>query len=89
MCVCLRARLTFLSVLCPGTSATGGSGGLGFSRRAASYGARVLMLEEHHVGGTCVNVGCVPKKLLWTASHLGQAVRHEYEANGWKGGKLG
>ncbi|KAI3998138.1 hypothetical protein K525DRAFT_275557 [Schizophyllum commune Loenen D] len=42
----------------------GGSGGSGFSRRVASYGTRVALVEMTHRGGTCVNVGCVPKKLM-------------------------
>src|SRR5260221_11724882 len=41
-----------------------GSGGVAGSRRAGSYGARVAIVEESRVGGTCVLRGCVPKKLL-------------------------
>lgn len=42
----------------------GGSGGMGCARRAGSYGARVALIEESdRLGGTCVNVGCVPKKV--------------------------
>src|SRR3954464_11332258 len=41
-----------------------GSGGVASSRRAGSYGARVAIVEESRVGGTCVIRGCVPKKLL-------------------------
>src|SRR5947199_10172316 len=41
-----------------------GSGGVASSRRACSYGARVAIIEESRVGGTCVLRGCVPKKLL-------------------------
>src|ERR1700686_5159524 len=41
-----------------------GSGGIASSRRAGSYGARVAIVEESRVGGTCVLRGCVPKKLL-------------------------
>ena len=41
-----------------------GSGGTRASRMAASYGAKVAAAEERYYGGTCVNVGCVPKKLL-------------------------
>lgn len=47
-----------------------GSGGVRASRMAASYGARVGIAEERHLGGTCVNVGCVPKKLLAYAAHF-------------------
>jgi glutathione reductase (NADPH) len=48
----------------------GGSGGIAHARRAAEYGARVAVVEYGPLGGTCVNVGCVPKKLMWyTATH--------------------
>jgi glutathione reductase (NADPH) len=42
----------------------GGSGGLACAQRAAEYGARALLIEGHRLGGTCVNVGCVPKKIM-------------------------
>jgi glutathione reductase (NADPH) len=45
-----------------------GSGGVRASRMSASYGARVAVAEERYLGGTCVNVGCIPKKLLVYAS---------------------
>lgn len=48
----------------------GGSGGVATARRAASHGARVLLVEEYRLGGTCVNVGCVPKKVMWHAAEL-------------------
>lgn len=41
-----------------------GSGGIASARRAASYGARVAVIEKGSLGGTCVNVGCVPKKVM-------------------------
>jgi len=48
----------------------GGSGGIAHARRAAEYGATVGVIEYGPLGGTCVNVGCVPKKVMWyTASH--------------------
>lgn len=48
----------------------GGSGGLASARRAAELGARAAVVESHKLGGTCVNVGCVPKKVMWnTAMH--------------------
>ncbi|XP_064366365.1 glutathione reductase, mitochondrial isoform X4 [Dromaius novaehollandiae] len=48
----------------------GGSGGLAGARRAAELGARVALVEPRRLGGTCVNVGCVPKKVMWnTAVH--------------------
>lgn len=46
-----------------------GSGGVRASRTAARLGARVAVAEERHLGGTCVNVGCVPKKLLAYSAH--------------------
>lgn len=48
----------------------GGSGGVAHARRAAQYGAKVAVAEHGPLGGTCVNVGCVPKKVMWyAASH--------------------
>lgn len=49
-----------------------GSGGVRASRMSASYGAKVAVAEERYLGGTCVNVGCIPKKLLVYASHFGE-----------------
>lgn len=50
----------------------GGSGGVASARRAALYGAKVLIIESNFkkFGGTCVNVGCVPKKVMWYAADL-------------------
>ena len=50
----------------------GGSGGVRAARIAGGHGARVAVVEERYLGGTCVNVGCVPKKLLVYASHFGE-----------------
>jgi len=50
----------------------GGSGGLASARRAAAYGARVALLESGALGGTCVNVGCVPKKIMWNAAEIAE-----------------
>ena len=52
----------------------GGSGGIAAAVRAASHGARAAVVEHGRLGGTCVNVGCVPKKLMWYAASLGHAV---------------
>ena len=60
----------------------GGSGGVRAARTAAGFGARVALAEVLHLGGTCVNVGCVPKKLLVHASHHGEALR-EAHGFGW------
>jgi glutathione reductase (NADPH) len=49
-----------------------GSGGVRASRMSASYGARVAVAEERYLGGTCVNVGCIPKKLLVYAAHFSE-----------------
>ena len=46
----------------------GGSGGLAHAQRAAEYGASVAVVESGPLGGTCVNVGCVPKKVMWYAA---------------------
>jgi glutathione reductase (NADPH) len=53
----------------------GGSGGLACARRAAEYGARAAVIEAGRLGGTCVNVGCVPKKLMWNAAYLADCMR--------------
>ncbi|HWV62212.1 MAG TPA: FAD-dependent oxidoreductase, partial [Oxalicibacterium sp.] len=47
----------------------GGSGGVRAARFAAQYGARVALAEKRDLGGTCVNVGCIPKKLMSYAAH--------------------
>jgi glutathione reductase (NADPH) len=52
----------------------GGSGGLACAQRAAEYGARVALIESGRLGGTCVNVGCVPKKIMWNASEIHEAL---------------
>ena len=52
----------------------GGSGGLAAAQRAAEYGARVALIEGGRLGGTCVNVGCVPKKLMWNAAEFAGAL---------------
>lgn len=53
----------------------GGSGGVATARRAAEYGARVALIEGGRLGGTCVNVGCVPKKVMWNAASIAHALR--------------
>jgi len=49
-----------------------GSGGVRAARFAAGYGARVAVAESRYLGGTCVNVGCVPKKLLVYGAHFAE-----------------
>eukprot|EP01120_Amphizonella_sp_Union-15-10_P015184 TRINITY_DN7743_c0_g1_i1.p1 TRINITY_DN7743_c0_g1~~TRINITY_DN7743_c0_g1_i1.p1 ORF type:complete len:458 (-),score=98.98 TRINITY_DN7743_c0_g1_i1:55-1428(-) len=51
-----------------------GSGGIATARRAAQYGAKVAILEPKKLGGTCVNVGCVPKKVMWNAATIGETL---------------
>ncbi len=52
----------------------GGSGGLACAQRAARHGARVAIAEPGHLGGTCVNVGCVPKKIMYHAADVAHAL---------------
>lgn len=52
----------------------GGSGGIAAARRAASFAARCAVIEQDRLGGTCVNVGCVPKKLMWNAAHMAEMI---------------
>lgn len=54
----------------------GGSGGLAAARRAARYGAKAAVIEAGRLGGTCVNVGCVPKKVMWNAANLAWGLHH-------------
>ena len=60
----------------------GGSGGVRCARIAAGLGARVAIAEERFWGGTCVNVGCVPKKLMVMAAEYGNAARDSH-GFGW------
>ena len=60
-----------------------GSGGVRAARMSASYGARVGIAEERDLGGTCVNVGCVPKKLFVYASHYAEDF-HDAAGFGWQ-----
>ncbi len=54
----------------------GGSGGIAAARRAAEYGARTAIIEGGRLGGTCVNVGCVPKKIMWNTAHVAEVLKH-------------
>lgn len=53
-----------------------GSGGIASANRAALNGKACAMIEAGAVGGTCVKVGCVPKKVMWNAAHIVEAMRH-------------
>jgi glutathione reductase (NADPH) len=59
-----------------------GSGGVRASRMAASFGARVAVAEDLYLGGTCVNVGCVPKKLFAYAAHFAEDIE-DARGYGW------
>lgn len=66
----------------------GGSGGIAFANRAASHRQRVLVVEGNAVGGTCVNVGCVPKKLMWYAATTADTIE-QASGYGFDTGKTG
>ncbi|HFI0064504.1 TPA: glutathione-disulfide reductase [Streptococcus suis] len=55
----------------------GGSGGIATMNRAAMYGAKAAVIEGSYIGGTCVNLGCVPKKIMWYGSQVAEAI-HTY-----------
>ena len=71
-----------------------GSGGVRAARMSAALGAKVAIAEERYLGGTCVNVGCVPKKVMWHAADLAHAIDDaagygfSVEANGFDWGAL-
>lgn len=71
-----------------------GSGGLSIVERAASYGQRCAVVERGDIGGTCVNVGCVPKKIMWFAANLAHVIDdaggygYDLAKNGFDWGKL-
>ncbi|WP_386694977.1 glutathione-disulfide reductase [Lonepinella sp. MS14435] len=54
----------------------GGSGGIASINRAASYGKKCAIIEAKHLGGTCVNVGCVPKKVMFYGAQIAEAIHH-------------
>ncbi|MHB1174449.1 MAG: glutathione-disulfide reductase [Sulfuriferula sp.] len=54
----------------------GGSGGIAAANRAARHGAKCAVIEKARLGGTCVNVGCVPKKVMWNGAALAHALEH-------------
>ena len=54
----------------------GGSGGIASVNRAASYGKKCAIIEAKHLGGTCVNVGCVPKKVMFYGAQIAEAINH-------------
>ena len=65
----------------------GGSGGIACAKRTASHGKTVLNIERSgRLGGTCVNVGCVPKKVMWSAAHIADILKHDMTHYGFEGG---
>ncbi|MCK3658286.1 glutathione-disulfide reductase [Pasteurellaceae bacterium Pebbles2] len=54
----------------------GGSGGIASINRAASYGKKCAIIEAKYLGGTCVNVGCVPKKVMFYGAQVAEAIKH-------------
>ena len=52
----------------------GGSGGIASANRASRYGQKVALIEAKVIGGTCVNVGCVPKKAMWYGAQVAEAI---------------
>lgn len=54
----------------------GGSGGIASINRAAMYGQKCAIIEAKELGGTCVNVGCVPKKVMWFAGQVADAFKY-------------
>lgn len=61
----------------------GGSGGIASANRAGMYGAKVLLVEGGAIGGTCVNVGCVPKKVMWQASAMMEMMTRDAKGYGF------
>ena len=65
--------MTHFDYICIG----GGSGGIASANRAAKHGKNVAIIEAKDIGGTCVNVGCVPKKAMWYGAQVAEAI-HKY-----------
>ena len=55
----------------------GGSGGIATMNRAGEHGAKAAVIEEKKLGGTCVNIGCVPKKIMWYGAQIAESI-HKY-----------
>jgi len=55
----------------------GGSGGIASARRAAEHNIKVGLIESGRLGGTCVNVGCVPKKVMYAAANMAEEIQHD------------
>ncbi|WP_018984703.1 glutathione-disulfide reductase [Salinimonas chungwhensis] len=61
----------------------GGSGGIASANRAAKHGKKVAIIEANLIGGTCVNVGCVPKKAMWFGANVAEAINRYSEDYGF------
>ncbi len=57
----------------------GGSGGIASANRAAKLGKKAAVIEAKYIGGTCVNVGCVPKKAMWYAGQISDAIKYAHD----------
>ena len=57
----------------------GGSGGIASANRAARLGKKAAVIEAKYIGGTCVNVGCVPKKAMWYAGQIADALKYAHD----------
>lgn len=57
----------------------GGSGGIACANKAAEFGSKVALIEVDKLGGTCVNLGCVPKKIMWTAADLIDRAKQDFD----------
>lgn len=57
----------------------GGSGGIASANRAAKLGKKAAVIEAKYIGGTCVNVGCVPKKAMWYAGQIADALKYSHD----------
>ena len=55
----------------------GGSGGIATMNRAGEHGAKAAVIEEKKLGGTCINLGCVPKKIMWYGAQIAESI-HKY-----------
>jgi len=72
----------------------GGSGGIASANRASMHGKKCAIIEAKDLGGTCVNVGCVPKKVMWYAGHIAEALTYapdygfEFERTGFNWSQL-
>ena len=62
----------------------GGSGGIATMNRAGEHGAKAAVIEEKKLGGTCVNVGCVPKKIMWYGAQIAETFHQFGEDYGFK-----